>query len=139
MKAGAPTRNAYASPTGGSRSPPQPTQVPDAGADRRVPITTAAHGDGHTGRVLPEVGSPGADLPVRSALPALIAALDEHGAAVLLAPPGTGKTTLVPLALAGVVPGRVIVAEPRRRAARELGREVGLRDEDVVDVGVPKL
>ena len=43
------------------------------------------------------------DLPVRAALPDIVAALDAHGAAVLVAPPGTGKTTLVPLALASVV------------------------------------
>ena len=54
------------------------------------------------------------DLPVKSVLPELIEKLDEHGAAVLVAPPGTGKTTLVPLALEG----RVVVAEPRRIAAR---------------------
>ncbi|MBO7941603.1 hypothetical protein JTP77_037765, partial [Streptomyces sp. S9] len=42
-------------------------------------------------------------LPVRTALPALDDALDGHGAAVLAAPPGTGKTTLVPLALAGLL------------------------------------
>ncbi|MEJ2889520.1 ATP-dependent helicase HrpB [Actinomycetospora aeridis] len=58
------------------------------------------------------------DLPVRAALPELEAALGERGAAVLVAPPGTGKTTLVPLALAGTVDGRVIVAEPRRVAVR---------------------
>jgi len=39
------------------------------------------------------------DLPIRAVLPAVIAALAEIGAAVLVAPPGTGKTTLVPLAL----------------------------------------
>ncbi|PHQ48609.1 ATP-dependent helicase HrpB [Streptomyces cinnamoneus] len=88
-------------------------------------------------------------LPVRTALPALTRALDEHGAAVLCAPPGTGKTTLVPLVLAGLAgpPGdeardaaerpvrRVVVAEPRRIAARAaarrmawlLGEEVGGR------------
>jgi len=57
------------------------------------------------------------DLPVRSVLPDVVAALDAHGAAVLVAPPGTGKTTLVPLALASSG-GRVVVAEPRRLAAR---------------------
>ncbi|MEU5260472.1 ATP-dependent helicase HrpB [Amycolatopsis sp. NPDC021455] len=57
------------------------------------------------------------DLPVRSVLPDVVAALDAHGAAVLVAPPGTGKTTLVPLALASTG-GRVVVAEPRRLAAR---------------------
>ncbi|MFE5502923.1 ATP-dependent helicase HrpB [Amycolatopsis japonica] len=57
------------------------------------------------------------DLPVRAVLPELEAALDAHGTAVLVAPPGTGKTTLVPLALDSGE-GRVIVAEPRRLAAR---------------------
>jgi ATP-dependent RNA helicase HrpB len=58
------------------------------------------------------------DLPVRTVLGELCAALDGHGAAVLVAPPGTGKTTLVPLALAERFPGRILVAEPRRLAAR---------------------
>ncbi|MEV6646873.1 ATP-dependent helicase C-terminal domain-containing protein [Amycolatopsis sp. NPDC051371] len=57
------------------------------------------------------------DLPVRAVLPELLSALDAHGTAVLVAPPGTGKTTLVPLALAASG-GRVVVAEPRRLAAR---------------------
>ncbi|MFF3544535.1 ATP-dependent helicase HrpB [Streptomyces platensis] len=76
-------------------------------------------------------------LPVRTALPALRAALDGDGTAVLCAPPGTGKTTLVPLDLAGLTGAgpvrRVLVAEPRRMAARAaarrmawlLGEEVG--------------
>jgi ATP-dependent helicase HrpB len=58
------------------------------------------------------------DLPVRGHLARITEALDEHGAAVLVAPPGTGKTTLVPLALAAAGEGRVLVAEPRRLAAR---------------------
>ncbi|KUH35483.1 ATP-dependent helicase HrpB, partial [Streptomyces kanasensis] len=62
-------------------------------------------------------------LPVRTALPALERALDGHGAAVLCAPPGTGKTTLVPLALAGRG-ARVVVAEPRRIAARAAARRM---------------
>ncbi|MFI7672612.1 ATP-dependent helicase HrpB [Actinophytocola sp. NPDC049390] len=57
------------------------------------------------------------DLPVRAVLGDVTAALDGHGAAVLVAPPGTGKTTVVPLALADG-PGKVVVAEPRRLAAR---------------------
>ncbi|MBW5424424.1 DEAD/DEAH box helicase, partial [Streptomyces sp. BG9H] len=72
------------------------------------------------------------DLPVRDALPALRAALEGPGSAVLCAPPGTGKTTLVPLALAGLIeaPGafegvrRVVVAEPRRIAARAAARRM---------------
>ncbi|MEZ0492277.1 ATP-dependent helicase HrpB [Kineococcus sp. TBRC 1896] len=58
-------------------------------------------------------------LPVAAAVPGLLTALDAHGTAVLQAPPGTGKTTLVPLALAAHRDrGRVLVAEPRRVAAR---------------------
>lgn len=63
------------------------------------------------------------DLPVRTALPALERALDGHGAAVLCAPPGTGKTTLVPLELARAG-ARVVVAEPRRIAARAAARRM---------------
>ncbi|WP_285492760.1 ATP-dependent helicase HrpB [Actinomadura sp. NBRC 104425] len=72
------------------------------------------------------------ELPVRRALPGLRAALREHGVAVLAAPPGTGKTTLVPLALAGLTPsdgpaapdGKVVVVEPRRLAARAAARRM---------------
>ncbi|WP_225800682.1 ATP-dependent helicase HrpB [Streptomyces sp. NK15101] len=76
-------------------------------------------------------------LPVRHAVPELLSVLAERGAAVLSAPPGTGKTTLVPLALAGLIGDgpvrRVLVAEPRRMAVRAaarrmawlLGEEVG--------------
>ncbi|MER6142780.1 ATP-dependent helicase HrpB [Streptomyces sparsogenes] len=69
-------------------------------------------------------------LPVRDAVPALLRALEDGGAAVLCAPPGTGKTTLVPLALSGAVgpagrpPRRVLVAEPRRIAARAAARRM---------------
>ncbi len=58
------------------------------------------------------------DLPVRPALARITSTLAEHGVAVLVAPPGTGKTTLVPLALAAASSGRIVVAEPRRLAAR---------------------
>ncbi|MGC5400339.1 ATP-dependent helicase HrpB [Streptomyces sp. DT20] len=67
-------------------------------------------------------------LPVRTAVPALRRALDDRGVAVLCAPPGTGKTTLVPLVLAGLTgdgpPRRVVVAEPRRIAARAAARRM---------------
>jgi ATP-dependent helicase HrpB len=67
-----------------------------------------------------------ADLPVTASLPALMAALDAGGNAVLIAPPGAGKTTLVPLALlhAAADEGhwlagqRIVMLEPRRLAAR---------------------
>ena len=71
-------------------------------------------------------------LPVRDALPALEAAL-QVGNAVLVAPPGAGKTTLAPLHLLNRLPGRIVMLEPRRLAARAaatrmaalLGEEVG--------------
>ncbi len=53
------------------------------------------------------------DLPVRPVVPAVLAALRATGTAVLVAPPGSGKTTLVPLAVAEEVSGRVLVAQPR--------------------------
>ena len=67
---------------------------------------------------------------------ALCAALREQRDAVLVAPTGTGKSTIVPLALlgeAGRGDGRILMLEPRRLAARAvaarmatlLGQEVG--------------
>jgi len=58
------------------------------------------------------------DLPIDAALPELTAAIAAHGRAVLVAPPGAGKTTRVPLALLPVVAGRIVMLEPRRLAAR---------------------
>ncbi|MEV0710270.1 ATP-dependent helicase HrpB [Nocardia aurea] len=72
------------------------------------------------------------DLPIRGVLDRVVTTLAEHGTAVLVAPPGTGKTTLVPLALAAAVEGRVVVAEPRRLAARAAaGRMAALLGEQV--------
>lgn len=61
------------------------------------------------------------DLPVRSMLPDLDVALSGSGCAVLAAPPGAGKTTLVPLFLLEADwrrNGRIVLIEPRRLAAR---------------------
>jgi ATP-dependent helicase HrpB len=60
------------------------------------------------------------ELPVAEVLPELRAALAQ-GHAVLAAPPGSGKTTLVPLALLGeawLADSRIVMLEPRRLAAR---------------------
>ena len=57
-------------------------------------------------------------LPIDDALPELRAALSAAGRAVLVAPPGAGKTTRVPLALLDLTPGRIVMLEPRRLAAR---------------------
>jgi len=75
------------------------------------------------------------ELPIAEAMPRLLAAMRAHGRAVLQAPPGAGKTTHVPLALmqAELAPGRLVMLEPRRLAARAaaermaetLGEEVG--------------
>ena len=60
-------------------------------------------------------------LPVADALPALHSALNAGRNAVLVAPPGAGKTTLVPLALLDAPwrgDGRILMLEPRRLATR---------------------
>jgi ATP-dependent helicase HrpB len=65
--------------------------------------------------------SPILQLPIHKALPELKAALAAETAAVLIAPPGAGKTTVVPLALLDqpwVAGGKILVLEPRRLAAR---------------------
>ncbi|PBC22628.1 MULTISPECIES: ATP-dependent helicase HrpB [unclassified Mesorhizobium] len=80
-----------------------------------------------TTRSLPE-------LPVSAVLPALGAALAERNSAVLVAPPGAGKTTLVPLALLDAPwlgTGKIVLLEPRRLAARAAARRMAqLLDEE---------
>ena len=71
----------------------------------------------------PGSGSPDA-LPVDAHLPRLVAALGTRGVAVLVAPPGAGKTTRVPLALLGAAPGQIVMLEPRRIAARAAARRL---------------
>ncbi len=60
------------------------------------------------------------DLPISAALPQLLDAIKAHKRAVLQAPPGAGKTTVVPLALmnSNLINGRILMLEPRRLAAR---------------------
>ncbi|WP_299810118.1 ATP-dependent helicase HrpB [uncultured Roseibium sp.] len=77
-----------------------------------------------------------APLPIDGVLEALLDTLDRSANAVLVAEPGAGKTTRVPLALLGAPwrqDGKILVLEPRRLAARaaarrmagELGERVG--------------
>lgn len=73
---------------------------------------------------MPPLLDPLPDLPVRYALVELSEAVRDRGTAVLVAPPGTGKTTLVPLALADQVDGRVVIAQPRRVAVRAAARRM---------------
>ncbi len=66
-------------------------------------------------------------LPIDAALPALLPALEAGGQAVVVAPPGSGKTTRVPGAVldAGLAgEGAVLVLQPRRVAARLAARRV---------------
>jgi len=67
-----------------------------------------------------DVAGQSAALPIHEVLPALKAALADRPSAVLVAPPGAGKTTVVPLALLDQpwASGKIIVLEPRRLAAR---------------------
>lgn len=74
-------------------------------------------------------------LPISDRLDALAAAFDKGNRAVLSAPPGAGKTTIVPLHLlrqAWRGDGRIILLEPRRLAARAAAsRMAGLLGEAV--------
>ena len=83
---------------------------------------------------------PASRLPIEAVLPALAAALEDPGAAVLVAPPGAGKTTRVPLALADahwLEGGRIVMLEPRRLAARTSARYMAtqLREQVGATVG----
>lgn len=65
------------------------------------------------------------DRPVNQCLPELLHALEKTNRAVLVAPPGAGKTTIVPLALLDAEwckDQKIIVLEPRRLAARSAAR-----------------
>ncbi|RJQ73742.1 ATP-dependent helicase HrpB [Pseudonocardiaceae bacterium YIM PH 21723] len=72
------------------------------------------------------------DLPIRPHLEAITEQLTNSNSLVLVAPPGTGKTTLVPLALLTATTGKIVVAEPRRLAARAAaGRMAAILGEPV--------
>ncbi|MBU0479696.1 MAG: ATP-dependent helicase HrpB [Proteobacteria bacterium] len=61
------------------------------------------------------------ELPIDEILPELLAALAANSAAVLVAEPGSGKTTIVPLVLLDqpwLAHRKIILLEPRRLAAR---------------------
>lgn len=75
------------------------------------------------------------DLPVLEAVPALKSALANQKKAVLSAPPGSGKTTLVPLALLEepwLAGRKIVVLEPRRLAARASARRMAWLNGDEV-------
>ena len=61
-------------------------------------------------------------LPVDAHIARIVETIRERRAAVIVAPPGSGKTTRVPPALVKL--GRVILLQPRRVAARALARRI---------------
>ena len=78
---------------------------------------------------LEELVSHPPQLPVTRALGDIAAATRPGGCAVVTAPPGTGKTTLLPPAVAVALAeagmnGRVLVTQPRRVAARAAARRI---------------
>ncbi|HET7023170.1 MAG TPA: ATP-dependent helicase HrpB [Xanthobacteraceae bacterium] len=78
-------------------------------------------------------------LPIDPALPELTAALRAAHAAVLVAPPGAGKTTRVPLVLAEepwAAGKKLIVLEPRRLAARAAAARMAATLDEAVGASV---
>lgn len=63
-------------------------------------------------------------LPVEERLDEIVGRLESEKRLVLSAEPGAGKSTLVPLALMGRFPGKILVLEPRRVAAKLLASYV---------------
>lgn len=81
----------------------------------------------------PSQGLP--DLPVIEALDEVRNALSSTGRAVLVAPPGAGKTTVVPLALLDeewLGDQRIVMLEPRRLATRAAARRMASTTRTVV-------
>jgi ATP-dependent helicase HrpB len=67
------------------------------------------------------------DLPITALVPAIKTALDAAPSLVLQAPPGAGKTTIVPLALLDASwrnGGKILMLEPRRLATRAAARRM---------------
>ncbi|WP_217182758.1 ATP-dependent helicase HrpB [Streptomyces sp. AC495_CC817] len=78
----------------------------------------------------------GSGLSFAAGLDDLATALDSGTAVVVSAPPGTGKTTLVPPLLANRSAGRVIVTQPRRVAARAAARRLAQLDDSALGTRV---
>ena len=105
------------------------TDAPPVGGKLARPLPPTPH------PFPPVVVSSPPPLPVTEALPALRDALASRGVAVLVAPPGAGKTTVVPPALLDapwLAGGRILLLEPRRLAARAAAsRMAAMRGEPV--------
>ena len=111
-------------------SSPSPHPSPRKSGERELDTENA-------GRILPR--SFDTPLPIDAVLDELARTLQSHNAAVLVAPPGAGKTTRVPLALLDepwTKGKKIIVLEPRRIAARasadRMAKTLGERAGDTV-------
>ena len=67
-------------------------------------------------------------LPIDEVIPELVAHVKVGRNVVLHAPTGAGKTTRVPVAVAAALPGRILVLEPRRIAARAAAARMAQED-----------
>ncbi|MDQ8178144.1 MAG: DEAD/DEAH box helicase, partial [Gemmatimonadota bacterium] len=86
---------------------------------RTTSATVSPTFDGMPSRPAPLADLP--PLPIDAVMGRIVAALEHQGAAVVVAPPGAGKTTRIPLALLDAPwrgESRILVLEPRRLAAR---------------------
>lgn len=99
-------------------------------------MTTATHEDGEVTSIPFDIAAIGTGLAFADALDELRAALDRSTSVVVSAPPGTGKTTLVPPLLANRSTGRVIVTQPRRVAARAAARRLAQLDDSTLGTHV---
>ena len=72
------------------------------------------------------VPTPSTDLPIEEVVGDIVSAFASGNRAVLVAPPGSGKTTIVPLRLLGQPwqVGKIVVLEPRRLATRAAARRM---------------
>ncbi len=79
-----------------------------------------------------------AELPVNDILGELLAALLGRGIAILRAPPGAGKTTLVPLALMRdpAFTGRIFMTQPRRLAARTAAARLSFLNQSTLGLDI---
>lgn len=104
---------------------------PRPGRDRAATEASSAGPTGQTETMTSaafDLAAIGAGLSFAAAVDELSATLDTRTSAVVSAPPGTGKTTLVPPLLASRSSGRVIVTQPRRVAARAAARRLAQLD-----------
>ncbi len=101
-----------------------------AGARLRVGAEATDVADRPTPAIPPDVPR---DLPIVDALDDVRRALQDHRRAIIVAPPGAGKTTVVPLALLAepwLGDGRIVMLEPRRLATRAAARRMASHHPD---------